>query len=242
MSIQNIHTIPNIAERAAGLAHTDITNELGRAIVSGAANIVIGQADEPPLSGRDRIVTFSLETKLSGAPGVYGVCILNGSRADPPLTSSRVPSDIFGGNAEGGLREVTAHAYNIAEEGPAVLEHVLSIEPTGKPYIGILTGDEDEDGFPVIAFDSVFRALVDDPTELGDTDEGSEAADTTSWSRETDGTPLTLQIMTRVAYFHAGDKKLYGYIREYKYDAAGLLLSVSGETRIELDPPVTGCS
>jgi hypothetical protein len=105
-------------------------------------------------------------------------------------------------------------------------------------YRGFYTGATTSAGLPIIVFAALpFGEATTDIVAVGDTDEGSEAADTTEWARG-DG-PLTLQIMTRVAYFHAGDKKLYGYIREYKWDAIGMLLSVSGETRIELDAATT---
>jgi hypothetical protein len=42
--------------------------------------------------------------------------------------------------------------------------------------------------------------------------------------------------MSRKAYFHGGDKKLYGYVRECLFDVYGRLYSVGVETRVELDP------
>jgi len=70
---------------------------------------------------------------------------------------------------------------------------------------------------------------------IGDTDEGSEAADTTSFEVGTDDKGMDLSFMSRVAYFHSGDKKLYGYIRTLRIDRTGLVVSISGETRIEID-------
>jgi hypothetical protein len=46
-----------------------------------------------------------------------------------------------------------------------------------------------------------------------------------------------LWVQTRSAYFHAGDEKLYGYRQKWSFDACGLLIAVSGETRYEIDVP-----
>lgn len=76
-----------------------------------------------------------------------------------------------------------------------------------------------------------------DTITLGSQDEGSEAADTSDdWVPGDKG--LILYAMTREGYYPAGDKKLYGYIREVKIDSKGRIQSVGGtETRIEIDPP-----
>jgi hypothetical protein len=211
-------------------------------VTSTPTGTAIGLRDirKNPRVGKE--VAFGLNTKIAGQVGVYGVKIFSMSTEDS-TGGARAPTTILGGAADGGSTGgVDAHAYNLSETKALVAEHVLSITPGSAPYIGLLTGDTNDDGFPIIVFDSFARAETDSPTAVGDTDEGVEDADTTSWSRATDGTPLTLQVMTRVAYFHGGDKKIYGYIREFKWDTAGLLLSVSGETRIEVEAPVTGCS
>jgi hypothetical protein len=51
--IKGANTVTTIRERAAGLAHTDVTNELARALAGVSPNIVIGQVDEapPPAAG-----------------------------------------------------------------------------------------------------------------------------------------------------------------------------------------------
>jgi len=80
-------------------------------------------------------------------------------------------------------------------------------------------------------------------TTIGDTTEGSEAAESTTWTYgDVDGEGkkkgLRLYIQTRQAYFHAGDHKWYAYVRLLKFSSKGLLYSVSGETRIEVEDPV----
>jgi hypothetical protein len=71
------------------------------------------------------------------------------------------------------------------------------------------------------------------PTSLSVT---TLAADATSWSRATDGTPLTMTVQTRT-YWDSSGGVLYQYLRTFTYDARGLLLSVSAETRSTIDTP-----
>ncbi len=73
------------------------------------------------------------------------------------------------------------------------------------------------------------------PTTLGGTTGGSETADTAAWSRATNATPLNVYLLSRTVYNAAGDKTLYAFVRQLSFDARGLLLSASAETRITVD-------
>jgi hypothetical protein len=80
-------------------------------------------------------------------------------------------------------------------------------------------------------------------TTIGDTTEGTEAADTDTWTYgDVDGSGnkkgLRLYIQTRQAYFHAGDHKWYAYVRLLTFATSGLLYSVGAETRVEIESPV----
>jgi hypothetical protein len=198
--------------------------------VSGVGTAIALRPEKVPPVGKE--VLFTLETKIDGRSGVYGASIISGRGED--TGSGRVSSTIAGGKVSAG--EIDAEAHHINESDSSLGDHLLAVED--RFYRGFYTGATTSAGLPIIVFAALpFGEATTDIVAVGDTDEGSEAADTTEWARG-DG-PLTLQIMTRVAYFHAGDKKLYGYIREYKWDAIGMLLSVSGETRIELDAATT---
>jgi len=72
---------------------------------------------------------------------------------------------------------------------------------------------------------------------IGVNTEGTEAAYTDTWDVTTNANGLAQYEMVRVGFFHAGDEKLYGYIRKKEYSADGRLLRVSAETRIEIDVP-----
>ncbi len=65
-------------------------------------------------------------------------------------------------------------------------------------------------------------------------------AETTTWSRITNGTPLTIALATR-AYYDTSGHHLYHFTRTFSFDAAGLLISMSAETRVTTDD-ATSCS
>jgi hypothetical protein len=75
------------------------------------------------------------------------------------------------------------------------------------------------------------------PKTLYSTYEGSETAQTDTWDvtdqGENDGVKVYLN--TRIVYNDSGDKILYGYYREFKYDSAGRLINISAETRYTVD-------
>jgi len=71
-------------------------------------------------------------------------------------------------------------------------------------------------------------------TTLGGTS-GSESADTTTWSKATDGSPVNVYLVGRVVYNAAGDQTLYSFVRMLSFDARGLLVSIGAETRVTVD-------
>lgn len=58
--------------------------------------------------------------------------------------------------------------------------------------------------------------------------------DSSSWSKASDGTPLDVWVQTRT-YWDSGSGTLFGYLRQFSFDARGLLYAVSGETQITVD-------
>ena len=72
---------------------------------------------------------------------------------------------------------------------------------------------------------------------VGSAAEGNEAAEsTTKTFSGTNG--LAFYVQSRTAYYHGGDKKLYGYFRLLTFDGFGRLYSVGAETRVEVDATV----
>jgi len=72
------------------------------------------------------------------------------------------------------------------------------------------------------------------PAALGDGTGGALSADFSSWAKSTSGTPLNLWIQTRTFWDTSGNV-LYAYLRQLSLDARGVLIAVSGETRIAVD-------
>lgn len=73
-------------------------------------------------------------------------------------------------------------------------------------------------------------------TSLGGSGVG---ADSGSWSRATNGTPVTVTMQSRTVWDSSGGV-LYGYSRNLQFDARGELVAVSGETQYVIDTP-TAC-
>lgn len=69
--------------------------------------------------------------------------------------------------------------------------------------------------------------------------EGGETALTDTWTSSPTGNGLALWVVSRVVYNEAGDQKLYKYFRKLTFDKCGRLWSVSGETRVIVDTPVS---
>jgi hypothetical protein len=66
------------------------------------------------------------------------------------------------------------------------------------------------------------------------------SSDSTTWSRSSNGTPVSVTLQTRTVWDSTGGV-LYGYQRTLTFDARGLLTSVSAETQVTIDTP-TACT
>ncbi len=87
------------------------------------------------------------------------------------------------------------------------------------------------------------------PAVLTPTPEGTETAATDTWDVDVpaeivpatdpityyDG--VTIKLHTRTVYNDTGDKVLYGFYRLFTFDSAGLLKTISAETRYTIDTP-----
>lgn len=157
---------------------------------------------------------------------------------------------------------VRGTAFNVVLTGPAssTIDLVLvggdatdtiapvSVETDGDgDWSGTLTIDNGSDdtthriyAHDAVSGDSGYSCVIsinEDFETVGDVDEGSEAADTTSFILGTDNKGLELNIMTRIGYYEEGDEKLYGYIRTLRFNENGALIDISEETRVEIDIP-----
>jgi hypothetical protein len=128
--------------------------------------------------------------------------------------------------------------------GPAAL--ILNEEETGLTghriaagsyAVGEVAGNSNGTAIVVIRGG---QGATGSPTALGDGSGGSAAADSSSWSKASDGTPLNVWVQTRTVW-DSGSGTLYGYLRKFSFDARGVLYAVSGESQITIDV-ATACS
>ena len=99
----------------------------------------------------------------------------------------------------------------------------------------IITGFIQRRSTDIVATSSIG---VHDPTSkdtIGSTSEGSETAEGTTKTFGSDDKGLTLYMTSRIGYYDAGAKTLWGYIRELRFDEGGRLCFVGGETRVSID-------
>jgi hypothetical protein len=71
---------------------------------------------------------------------------------------------------------------------------------------------------------------------IGSAAKGSESAEATTWSAETDGVGgdeegCWFYVQSRTAYYDAGNKTIYGYSRKVTLDQYGRVYSIGAETR-----------
>ena len=103
----------------------------------------------------------------------------------------------------------------------------------GSYAVGVIRGSTSDTPPRSIVFIGSGVGRTDSPTVLtGGSDPSSETADSTSWSKASDATPLNLNLVARVVYNPSGDQKLYAFVRTLSFDARGVLLSVGGEARV----------
>jgi hypothetical protein len=123
-----------------------------------------------------------------------------------------------------------ALVLNVEEDG--VSGHRLK---AGTYAVGVVRGRTNEAPPRWIVFVRGGVGRVDSPTVIGGTSEGSESADSSTWARDVDGTPVDVYGVSRMVYNEAGDKTLYQFVRKFSFDARGLLVGVGGESRVTID-------
>jgi hypothetical protein len=141
--------------------------------------------------------------------------------------------------AAGNLTEAelgTTGAVDIRIVNPSEVGQGTHLLKTGT-IVNVLFLRRNSDGTDVYQVNDHPLGVTSSPTTLGAASEGSEAADTSGWVRNTDGTPVEIYVTSRVGYFHAGDETLYAYVRLLSFDATGLLISVGTETRVSIEVP-----
>jgi len=90
-------------------------------------------------------------------------------------------------------------------------------------------------GQPIVMIRGALGATAG-ATSLGGS---GDSADSGSWSRAGNGTPVTVTMQTRTVWDSSGGV-LYGYSRNLAFDARGELVTISSETQYVIDTP-TAC-
>ncbi|HEX4795511.1 MAG TPA: hypothetical protein VH370_17095 [Humisphaera sp.] len=167
-------------------------------------------------------VVVRIDSNAAGA-GEYNGAILTGS------SDAAAGSDLV---MPAGMDDGAADALILNAEEDSETGHRLA---SGTYAVGVTRGMIDESPARKIVVIRGGVGRMDSPTTLGDTSEGSETADTSNWSRASTATPLNLYVVSRMVYNESGDQTLYQFVRQLSLDARGLLVSVSGETRVTID-------
>ena len=124
---------------------------------------------------------------------------------------------------------VAAPALILNEEEDGLSGHRLSIPCYA---VGQIVGNSD--GQTIVTIRGALGATAG-ATSLGGS---GVAADSGSWSRAGNGTPVTVTLQTRTVWDSSGGV-LYGYSRNLAFDARGQLVSVSSESQYTIDTPTT---
>lgn len=226
---------------AKRLATTTITNELVDAISSIAQGGICDVSNAQPWTAGRQVHLVQIKEPYKSIGGAY-----RGVVKTVAINRSEVFKNTTYFDKSKMLRDADYTGYH--KESDSVKKRavlVLNMAEAGdttqllKPDCYVLAEDAGTsiDSIPMFIVSAFPRGKITSPTTLSAASEGSEAADTSTWSRTTNGTPLQIYIQTRTAYYDAGDEKLYGYFRLFTYDACGLLISVGAETRVEVDVP-----
>ncbi len=164
------------------------------------------------------------------------------------VTGSATGNGEYNGRVLSGLSNASASLNLAMPAGMAIAGSdnalVLNVEEDGQTGHRLQSGSYATGAVVGTTSESTPRTIVAirggagataSPTTIGGTSLGSESADTATWSRAANATPLNVYLISRVVYNAAGAKTLYSFVRQLSFDARGLLLSVSAETRISVD-------
>ncbi|MDB5353594.1 MAG: hypothetical protein JWN24_47 [Phycisphaerales bacterium] len=163
-------------------------------------------------------------TGPAGGAGEYNGRVLGGAASAAPGAALGMPAGMTSPGGDNAL------VLNVEEDG--ITGHRLK---SGSYAVGVVRGSTAETPPRSIVFIRGGVGRVDSPTVIGGASEGSESADASSWSRDTNGTPVDIYMVSRTVYNEAGDRTLYQFVRKLSFDARGLLVGVGGESRVTID-------
>jgi hypothetical protein len=115
---------------------------------------------------------------------------------------------------------------NVEEDGEA--GHRIEIPSYA---VGQIVGTHD--GMTVVMIRGALGSS-DSPASLGDGTGGAVSPDDGTWDKASDGTPLDVSVQTRTVW-DTSSGTLFGYLRQFSFDARGVLYAVSAENQITID-------
>ena len=175
--------------------------------------------NQPPMQA----VVVLISAAATGA-GEYSGKIVGGAADASGATDLAMPAGMSVPASDNAL------VLNVEEDGES--GHRLR---NGSYVVGVVRGTTTDSPPRAIVIVRGGIGRTDSPATLGSTSDASESAESTTWSKATDGTPLNVYVVSRVVYNPAGDQALYSFVRMLSFDARGLLVSVGAETRVTVD-------
>jgi hypothetical protein len=214
-------TATNIAEIANGthLLSVGTVVQVFALWVRGTPGARVWVFNQPPMGA----VVVKIMGAAAGA-GEYNGRVMSGAASAGAGAALVMPAGMSSPVSDNAL------VLNVEEDG--ISGHRLK---AGSYAVGVVRGSTGESPRRWIVFVRGGLGRGDSPTVIGGTSEGSESADTSSWSRDVDGTPVDVYGVSRMVYNEAGDKTIYQFVRKFSFDARGLLVGVGGESRVTID-------
>jgi hypothetical protein len=217
-------TATNLAEVAAG------THLLGAGTVVQVSALIVRGVPDQKVYVFNCLPAISVVVKITGASGGGGGAGEYSGRILSGISSATASSPLV--MPAGMTLPATDNALVLNSEEDSLTGFRLAI---GSYATGIVVGKTTDSPPRQIVMVRGALGATASPTTVGSATEGSETADTASWSRATSATPVNLYCVSRVVYNASGDQTLYQFMRELSFDARGLLLAVSAETRVTVD-------
>ncbi len=157
-------------------------------------------------------------TGNAGGDGEYDGQILGGASSADAGSGLAMPAGLTPGD--------NALIVNVEETG--LIGHRIA---AGSYAVGVVRGSTTETPPRAIVFIRGALGRTDSPKALGS---GGVTPSTTTWSRNSDGTPLTLTVITSVVWDSTAST-LLANTRVLTFDARGVLASVSAESQAVVD-------
>lgn len=200
------------------------------------------------LSAGTLVQVFALYTRGDPATKVYVFNQTPGAQVIVKIVDAAAGAGEYDGQILGGAASASPSGGVVMPEGMSTPASgaalVLNLEEdglaghrlkSGAYAVGVAAGMTGGSPPRAIVFVRGALGAIAGAATLGGATNVSETSDSSSWSRDTNGTPVDVYVVSRTVYNPVGDQTLYQFFRMLSYDARGQLIAVSGETRGVVD-------